>query len=144
MLVPVLGAAMEAAARGGARPLLTVAAGAASIACGGVALGFATLAGFDAARAAWGEIDAALVVAAVYAGAAAAIWAATMLARRWTGARTASEPDASAALLRLLEGGGRESAALAEILKAGRELSPLPMVALALAGGLAAGRAAPR
>lgn len=143
MLAPMLGLALDAASRGGARPLLTAAGAAAALAFACVALGFATKAGFEAARGTLGEIDAALLIAAIYAGLALAAWPATVLARRWADRRDprpAIAQDDIDALLPLLERGGGGSAALAQILKAGRGLPPFPMIALALAGGLMAGQ----
>ncbi len=143
MLAPLMGLALDAVARGGIRPLVTVAACAIALAFGCVALGFATKAGFEALLLRMDGIDAALVVAAIYAGLAIAVWPASVLARRWMARRdppSAIPEDDIDALLPLLERGGRESAALAQILKTGRDLPPFPMIALALAGGLVAGR----
>jgi hypothetical protein len=143
MLAPLIGIALDAAARGGARPLLAIAGAAAASAFVCVALGFATKAGFDALCSRMDAIDAALVVAAIYAGLAVLVWPATLLAQRRIARR--DPPDAIPeddidALLPLLERGGTESAALAQVLKTGRNLPPFPMIALAVAGGLVAGR----
>lgn len=140
-----MGLALDAAARGGVRPLLTAAGCFVAAAFGGVALGFVTFAGFEALRARLGEIDAALVLAAIYAALAIAVWPVTALIRRWSMRRdppAAHSHDDIEALLPLLERGDRESAALAQVLKAGRDLPPFPMIALAVAGGLVAGRGA--
>lgn len=135
---------MLAALLGAVRPLPSIAAAGLASVFAAVALGFLTHAGYAAARAAYGEIDAALIVAASYASAAALAWLAASIARRRTAHRTASRRDDAEALLRVLESGDGQTAALAEILKTGRELPPLPMIALALAGGLVAGRRASR
>ncbi len=143
MLAPLMGLALDAAARGGVRPLVAVAACAIGAAFAGVALGFATQAVFEALRLRMGEIDAALVVAAIYAGLAILVWPATLLVQRRIARRDpapAIPQDDIDALLPLLERGGTESAALAQVLKSGRNLPPFPMIALALAGGLIAGR----
>jgi hypothetical protein len=146
MLAPFLGVAFDAAARSSARRLLWGAVGAISIAFACVALGFATKAGFAALSATRGDVDAGLIVAAAYAAAAAAIWPLALLARRIGDKRAApvAEPTAGRdgvdALLRLLESGDRETVALADAIKVGRDLPPLPMIALALASGYVAGR----
>jgi hypothetical protein len=135
---------MLASLLGVARPLPSIAAAGLASIFAAVALGFLTHAGYAAARAAYGDVDAGLIVAATYAGAAAAVWLVALIARRRAAHRAASRRDDADALLRVLESGDGQTAALAEILKTGRELPPLPMIALALAGGLVAGRRASR
>lgn len=138
---------MLASLLGVVRPLPSIAAAGLASVFAAVALGFSTHAGYAAARAAYGEIDAALFVAAIYAALAIAVWPITVLVQRRMARRdppSAIPEDDIDALLPLLERGGEESAALAQVLKAGRNLPPFPMIALALAGGLVAGRRASR
>jgi hypothetical protein len=109
-----------------------------------VSLGFATFAAYACLRASEGPALAALIVGAAYGLLALAIWAIGTARRRPRPQRpTATPPPEDIdALPRSSAAAGTEQDLLALIaaLRLGRELSPMELVALALVGGLIAGK----
>ncbi len=110
-----------------------------------VSLGFGAFAIYAYLQASQGRVVAALIVCAAFGAAAIAICAIAMA--RWRARRSRQAAKASSAragdidsLLRHLAAAGAQQDQLALAARLGRELSPMQLLALALAGGFIAGK----
>ena len=110
-----------------------------------VSLGFGAFAIYAYLQASQGRVVAALIVCAAFGAAAIAICAIAMARRRARRSRQAAKASSARAgdinsLLRHLAAAGAQQDQLALAARLGRELSPMQLLALALAGGFIAGK----
>jgi hypothetical protein len=110
-----------------------------------VSLGFGAFAIYAYLQASQGRVVAALIVCAAFGAAAIAICAITMARRRARRSRLAARASSARAgdidsLLRHLAAAGAQQDQLALAARLARELSPMQLLALALAGGFIAGK----
>ncbi len=110
-----------------------------------VSLGFGAFAIYAYLQASQGRVVAALIVCAAFGAAAIAICAIAIARRRARRSRQAAKASSARAgdidsLLRHLAAAGAQQDQLALAARLGRELSPMQLLALALAGGFIAGK----